>query len=173
MPETGAVREDYIMRKKILDIIYNTHTEGKEKLLFMKDFIPKHESSNYYEDMNDTVKFFYKHIPLHFAYEEVLINALLKSDKLNKDDISFVNRILEEHCEIRSKFEKIKEMAERNGKDPKKEMKEDFICLVHETIYTIIKHAELEDERLFPLAELKVDEAMLSEIKLGISKLVC
>jgi len=44
---------------------------------------------------------------------------------------------------------------------------------VHETIYTIIKHAELEDERLFPLAELKVDEAMLSEIKLGISKLVC
>ncbi len=152
------------MNNKILDLIYDTHTEGVEKTVFMQDFILKYDRANFCEDTADTLDFFYKHIPLHFAYEETVINELLKSRALTKDERACLDSILEEHKVLTASFEKIKAMAGEISKGDNK-LREQFMSLVNETIYTLIKHAEYEDKYLFPLADAKADESMLRVVE--------
>ena len=160
------------MKKKVLDLIYKTHSQGVEKSIFMRDFILKHDRANFYDDIYDTLEFFYKHIPIHFAYEEVVINTLLKGNNLTKDEISLMDRILGEHKTLTMNFEKIKELAAKIEKVKNHELKEDFMEIVNETIYSLIKHAELEDERLYPLIEAKADGSLLVVVEKEISRII-
>ena len=159
------------MKNKALDLVYNTHTEGKEKIVFLKEYLLKHDDSKFYDNMYDTLEFFYKHIPLHFAYEEVVINALLKRKVLTKDEVSNMNRILEEHKVLKTNFEKLKEMAAKMDKG-NKEQREDFVEIVNDTVCGLIKHAEFEDEHLFPVADIKTDDSLLSSIEKEMSRIV-
>jgi len=160
------------MKKKVLDVVYNTHGEGKEKIIFLKDFILKHDGIDFCESIQETLEFFYKHIPLHFAYEEVVINVLLRNNKLTKDELSYTDRIMQEHISLRKNFEKLKEMSAKIGKGATKEQREDFLCMVNETVEALIKHAEYEDQYFYPSAEMKADDAMRSVIEKEISKIV-
>jgi len=59
--------------------------------------------------------------------------------------------------------ENIKKMACRIN-EVGKDGREDFKALVNETIFLLIEHAKYEDEYLFPLADAKTDENMLTTI---------
>lgn len=157
---------------KILNLIYSTHNEGKEKIVFLRDFILKHDGSCFTNDIRNTLKFFYKHIPLHFAYEEVVINALLKSNLLTKEETSSMNKILDEHIILKSNFEKLNVLSGKMYKACTKEQQEDFLCLVNKTVEDLIKHAEYEDQYFYPIANTKVNDALLSSIEKEISRIV-
>ncbi len=160
------------MGNKALNLVYRTHNEGKEKTAFLTDFILRHDKSNFYEDIYDSLVFFYKHIPVHFIYEEVLINALLDSRSLNAEEISSMERILEEHKKLKNSFEKIKETAAKMETCKTSELKECFMDLVNDTIFALIKHAEYEDERLYPIIEAKAGESVLTAVEKEMSKIV-
>ena len=160
------------MKNKTLDLVYRTHGEGKEKIVFLRDFVLKHDRTNFYENIQDTLEFFYKHIPLHFAYEEVVINALLKNNKLTRDQLSNIDRIMQEHIILKKNFEKLKEMSTKIGKRSTKEQREDFLCIVNETVEALIKHAEYEDQYLYPVAEMITDDVVLSIVEKEMSKIV-
>ncbi len=159
------------MKEKVLDIIYHKHTEGKEKTVFLKDFILKKEKGGFNEDIFSMLDFFYKHIPLHFAYEETVINELLKSKALTKDEALCLNKILSEHKMLLADFENIKETAEKSAKAGKGQ-REEFMALVNEAIHALIAHADFEDKYLYPLADAKADDKVLGAVKKAISRIV-
>ena len=159
------------MTNKVLNIIYNTHNEGKEKAIFLKDLILKCDKSNLFEDVTDTLKFLYKHIPLHFAYEEVVIKELLNSPNLTKEEICSMDKILGEHEVLRVEFQKISEIAFEIEKGNKGQ-KEEFLKNVIDTINALAKHAEYEDQYLFPIAGAKCSDKMLSTIEKEASRIV-
>ena len=160
------------MTSKSLELVYKTHTEGKEKVVLLRDFLDKCEGTSFCENVQGTMEFFYKHIPLHFAYEEILMNALLKSNKLTEGEASCIDRIFKEHKTLKTNFEKLNKMSIEMGNKCNKEQKEDFLRLVNDTVDDLIKHAEYEDQYLYPVSELKADDVLLSAIQKEMSKIV-
>lgn len=167
----GAYQGEILMKNPVLDLVYSTHADGREKAAFMAEYIHKHGNSDIYENTHNTLEFLYKHIPLHFTYEEIVIKALLKSGTLSVDEASNMYKILEEHIELKSNFENIKEKAAKIDKDNKRQQDE-FLAIVNETIYRLIKHAEFEDKYLFPVADEKTDNTLLGGIEKEMSKIV-
>jgi hemerythrin-like domain-containing protein len=159
------------MRYTVVELVYRTHTEGKEKAVLMRDYIANHKKPDYNEDIAGTLDFFYKHIPLHFAYEEVVIRALLKARTLTEEEAANFNKILEEHKPLLANFENLSEMAEKIDEGGIKQ-KEAFFGAVNDTIYYLIKHAEFEDEYLFPVAEIKITDKLTGDIEKEISRIV-
>jgi hemerythrin-like domain-containing protein len=160
------------MTNKVLDLIHNTHGEGKEKAIFVGDLIIKADKSNFYDDLNDTMKFFYKHIPLHFAYEEALINTLLKNNVLAEDEIVCMNKILQEHREMKTNFEHLNAMSLKMDRGVSRSQKEEFLAIVNETVDALIKHAQYEDQFLYPVAGQKCDGNLLSIVEKEMAKIV-
>jgi hemerythrin-like domain-containing protein len=156
--------------QRIISLLYQTHSETKEKVLIMNDFLLKYDRANFYEDTSDALSFLYKHIPLHFAYEEIVINTLLKKGTLAESEKSNLGKILDEHKALLGHFNKIQVITierDKGGRD----RREEYISEINETLALLMSHAEFEDEYLFPLAEKMIDDAEFGRIKEEISKI--
>jgi hemerythrin-like domain-containing protein len=160
------------VKKKSLELVYKTHSDGREKAIFINELILKVDKDSFYKDIQDTLKFFYKHIPLHFAYEEALIRELLKSGALSDSEASVMGKTLQEHKVLKANFEKINEMAVKMDKDFNREQKEGFLQLVTDTVGSLIKHAEYEDQFLYPIADQKTSDKLAGIIEKEISRIV-
>lgn len=159
------------MPNKILDLVYRTHCEGKEKTVIMTDFLIKYDRTDLCEESAETLKFFDKHIPIHFAYEELVINALLDSGKLEAGEATDMKKILDEHGILKKNFDKIQVMAsDREKIGPWN--KEEFARVLNETLAALLKHAEFEDKSLFPLAERKLDENTINALEKEMLKII-
>ncbi len=160
------------MNTKALELVYKTHKDGREKAILLGDLILQVDGTGFHEDIQDTLKFFYTHIPLHFAYEEVMIRALLKSADLNDDEAAVIDKILREHQTLSSAFERINVHALKmhNGFD--KAQKEDFLQLVTDTVESLIQHTEYEDRCLYPMADPKISDSLAKSIEQEMRRMV-
>jgi len=159
------------MKKNVLDVICQTHTEGKEKALFAREFLEKVGEADVSLKIDEMLEFFYSHIPVHFLLEEMMMSELMKAPGLTKDDKLLMGRIADEHELIKKNFERIKEMAEKIKKG-NTSLKEPLINLVQETLEALLDHAEVEDNLLFPLANSKLEDKQLEIIKGNIDGIV-
>jgi hemerythrin-like domain-containing protein len=159
------------MKENALDVVYRTHTEGKEKALFTRDFVHKFSDENIFSKLQEIIEFFYRHIPVHFKYEEIVIDTLKNNFELDGNEKQLVEKILTEHDLMRNNFEKIKELTVKTKKGIAG-MREKLIELVNDTLEILIKHAEIEDKSLFPLINSKLKDEHIEIIKKQIVKVV-
>jgi hemerythrin-like domain-containing protein len=168
------VLREAAMKNNVLDLVYRTHTEGKEKSVFMKEFILKHDKDNFVGDIRDTMEFFYAHIPVHFAYEEVVIHALTSNKILSDEETSNFEKIIEEHSALKNKFKNIKGLSDiilKSGAEGG--AKVEYLQAVMKTIIALIAHAEFEDVYFYPVAEQKLPDEVLSQLEQEMKKIVC
>lgn len=152
------------MKKNVLDVICQTHTEGKEKALFAREFLEKVGDGDVSLKIDEMLEFFYGHIPVHFLLEEMMMSELIKVPSLTKDDKLLLGRIADEHESMKRNFEEILRMDEKIKKG-EESLRELLKKLMKETLEALLNHAELEDNLLFPLANSKLDEEQLEVIK--------
>jgi hemerythrin-like domain-containing protein len=158
------------MKESVLEIIYKTHTRGTEKALFTIDFVRKFNDENIFSKLADILQFFYKHIPIHFKYEEIVIGVLTSKYELSEKEKQLIENILSEHNLMTKNFQAIKELtAKKEGSGDGAQ--EQLVELVNDTLDMLIKHAEMEDTLLYPLADAKLRDEHLELIKKEISNI--
>ena len=147
------------VKKDIIDIICQTHTEVKEKIAFLKDLLFVIDKNSVWKDTKDILGFFNKNLVNHFKSEEILISVLKRDVELQPNEIEIVNEILEEHVTILEKFSKLNKLAKKfNTRD--KELREEFIEISHDIIDVILTHADKEDKIFFPFVRQKCNYSL-------------
>lgn len=153
-------------KNDIVDIIFQTHTAGKERTIIYKNTVLKLEN----EDISDTIKeivtFFSSQIPVHFKSEEIIID-ILKTMVLSANNLNAINEILTEHKDMIEKLEELKNQTKKNSKA----LKEDSIEKMNNLIEQLFDHAKKEDQILFPLARERINEKQKEELRIKIENL--
>ena len=152
------------VKKDIIDIVCQTHTEVKEKIAFLKDLLVVLDKNSVWEDTKDILGFFNKNLVNHFKSEEILISVLKRNVELQPNEIEIVNEILEEHKIILEKVSKLNKLAKKfNSQD--KELREEFIEICHDIIDVFLTHADKEDKMFFPFVRQKINKKQFKEIE--------
>jgi hemerythrin-like domain-containing protein len=154
----------------VLDIVLQKHTEGKEKIVFLKDIVEKCSQDNVYEDTHELVKFFYFHIPVHFKAEEALIDILNNKIAKNSKETKCISEILAEHEVMLDKFCRLKELADKFK--TRNNVREEYIELMNNLCEELAAHAAKEDNILFPMAKEKLTQDDLEKLKKAVAKIV-
>ena len=83
-------------KNDIVDIIFQTHTSGNERIIIFKNTALILENEDIADTLKEFVAFFSSHLPLHFKSEEKLVD-MLKNFEL---PVTNINKILTEHKSI-------------------------------------------------------------------------
>ncbi len=155
--------------KNVIDIICQTHSQVSERVILLKDMMTKFAKEDIFDNLKEVLTFFSKHIPIHFAYEEIMIDEL-KTTNLKQNEHNMIDEILNEHKKLIKVFGKMSGLIEGIEK-VNSNLKEDFIELVNDLLEMLPKHAKKEDRLLFPVAQRKLNNKQKEEIELKISKI--
>ena len=152
----------------VIDMISQTHFQVSEKAILLDDMVTIFAKADILDNLEKLLPFFTKQIPIHFAYEEIMIDEL-KTTNLNQHEHNMIDEILNEHNKLANKFDKMSGLIEKTEK-VNSNLKEEFIELVNDLIEMLPKHAEKEDRLLFPLAQRKLNNKQKEGIELKISR---
>jgi len=158
------------MKKSVLNYILGFHTEYKEKALLMIDFEKVFSNTGIISKLQDIIRFFHEHIPVHFKYEEIAMDVFRQGSVLAANEEQLITRILNEHQLIRKQFTLLNDLSE-NIKNGRQEMKGQLAELIKDTFKMLFDHAELEEVSLFPLLDAKLTEEQLRIIQKEMSQI--
>ena len=157
-------------KKDIIDIIYSEHTSGHEKLEVIKDtFDAVFNSKHSLNKVHKYLALFNKHIEDHFKKEELMIKIMKKECALSEEETSLIHDILKEHNMLLKKFNFLSEAAGVGDVNKRKEKKILF-RLINDLTESIMKHAEKEDDCLYPIVREKLDPEHLQQLESLINK---
>ena len=153
-------------KNSIVDIIFQTHTSGKERVIFFKSTASALDNEDISDTLKEFVAFFSSHLPLHFKSEEILID-MLKNIELPVNDINDINKILTEHKDMEKELKELKTQVEKSDSA----LQEDSIEKMNNLIEQLFEHAKKEDQILYPLAQEKINEKLKEKLRSKIQHL--
>lgn len=153
-------------KNDIIDIIFQTHTSGSERIIIFKSIASTLENKDIADTLKEFVAFFSSHLPLHFKCEEILID-ILKTIELPPGNINDINKILTEHKNIEKELKELKIQSEKNDST----LPEYTIEKMNTLIEQLYDHSKKEDEILYPLAQEKINDKLKENLRVKIEHL--
>ncbi|MEA3548859.1 MAG: hemerythrin domain-containing protein [Thermodesulfobacteriota bacterium] len=153
-------------KNDIVDIIFQTHTSGKERIIIFKIVASQLENEDISETLKEFVVFFSSHLPLHFKSEEILID-ILKTIELPVNNINDISNLLTEHKSMEKELEELKIQVEKSDSA----LQEDSIQKMNKLIEQLFQHSKKEDQILFPLAQEKINGKLKEKLRSKIEHL--
>ena len=141
--------------KDLVSMLCDTHETVKEKVAMWLKLIPAIERFDTWRKIDGLISFLSECAVKHFEDEEILIDVIKKYIDLSVEEQQMMSKFLEEHEILLTKLEKLKETASKYDPENRK-IVDEFTETSHQIINELLKHAEEEDEKLFPLAREKL-----------------
>lgn len=137
--------------KDLVSMLCDTHETVKEKVAMWLKLIPAIERFETWRKIDGLISFLSECAVKHFEDEEILIDVIKKHVNLTVEEQQMMSKFLREHEILLAKLEKLKEIASKCNPEDRK-IVDEFTENSHQIINELLKHAEEEDEKLFPLA---------------------
>ena len=153
-------------KNDIVDIIFQTHTSGTERIIIFKIIASQLENEDISDTLNEFVVFFSSHLPLHFKSEEILID-ILKTIELPVSNINDISNLLTEHKNMEKELKELKIQVEKSDSA----LQEDSIQKMNKLIEQLFEHSKKEDQILFPLAQEKINGELKEKLRSKIEHL--
>jgi len=134
----------------IVQLLFDDHTSISERFILWERLLPAVEETGLNDDIRTMMDFYDVNVREHFLKEEMVIGLVHERGSIVDDERLLLDRIMGEHVSLLRMLGDLEECADRTDlSDPGD--RETFTDLSQQLIRDISEHADLEDERLFPL----------------------
>jgi hemerythrin-like domain-containing protein len=136
----------------------------------LNNFLSVYNKRDVWTDVEGIMHFFSTSVVSHFLKENIIFNALINKSDIGTDKLKALKEIFKEHDELIAEFAKLKETAGKivQGDD---DLAGDFIKNCNKTIWTLLKHAQVEDELIFPEISARFSDADFKVLEAELLKL--
>ncbi|MGA2090400.1 MAG: hemerythrin domain-containing protein [Endomicrobiales bacterium] len=148
--------------KNIINILYETHDDIKEKIIVMKDALKILDTDTLRTRKDDIISFFNTHLNVHFKKEEILIATTYKYHTITPKEQQILAEIISEHVQLLNKYKKFIVLSDQVDKRHSQH-NDDFILVFYDILDTLLKHAEKEDTLVYPILQKYLDATQLKE----------
>lgn len=138
---------------EVIEKLIAGHVIVKEKTTILKKLILMSEIDQFlWENVLKLNDFFDKEVTQHFLIEENVLFPIMKK-VLPEEGLNILREIEEEHKPILEKLDAFKKMVIPKLNFDSKNLREKLVNVCEGVLYSLIPHAEKEDEKLFPLVK--------------------
>ena len=146
----------------LVKLVYQMHENIKENLVILNDALNFVKTDGFWKAKEEIFSFFNDHLVVHFRNEEIIFDVAKRHNQMEDKEYQMIEEVVGEHKVLLARYGQLKYIIS-NDTLTAEDKKNKFIDEFRSIIKVVVKHAEKEDNMLFPILERYMDERQLVE----------